>query len=128
MFQEELLPILIQNQPPVEAGSSSSNANLKPARRANTDVRGAAADVISTPQPTFVTSAIPRATPTSVRPELFHAVIRMIALVEGGGLVDRNGTEFGIAVADANYGMQINGSHRLVYTRQFGLQLIDFVE
>jgi hypothetical protein len=52
----------------------------------------------------------------------------MIALVEGGGLVDRNGPEFGIAVADANYGMEINGSHRLVYTRKFGLQLIDFVD
>lgn len=75
-----------------------------------------------------MTSAVPRTTATSVRPELFHAVIRMIALTEGGGMVDRNGPEFSIAVADANYGMQINGSHRLVYTRQFGLQLIDFID
>jgi len=58
---------------------------------------------------------------------LFHAVVRMIAMVEGG-ILDPNDPEFGFAVNDALYGILINKTHRLVYTRQFGLRLVDFIE
>jgi len=60
-------------------------------------------------------------------PSLFHAVIRMIALVEGG-IIDPNDPELGFAVNDALYGILINKTHRLVYTRQFGLRLVQLID
>lgn len=58
---------------------------------------------------------------------LFHAVVRMIATVEGG-ILDPADPEFGFGVNDALYGILINRTHRLVYTRQFGLRLVDIIE
>jgi len=60
-------------------------------------------------------------------PALFHAVVRMMALVEGG-IVEPADPEFGFAVNDAMYGIIINKTHRLVYTRQYGLRLLDFID
>jgi len=59
-------------------------------------------------------------------PSLFHAVIRMIAAAEGG-ILDPADPEFGFGVNDALYGILINKTHRLVYTRQFGLRLVDII-
>jgi len=50
-----------------------------------------------------------------------------MALVEGG-ILDPDDPEFGFAVNDALYGVRINRTHRLVYTRQYGLRLIDFID
>jgi len=61
------------------------------------------------------------------RPQLFHAVVRMIALVEGG-ILEPSDPEFGFAVNDALYGILVNSTHRLVYTRQFGLRLVEFID
>lgn len=63
----------------------------------------------------------------SGRPSLFHAVVRMIALVEGG-IIEPTDPELGFAVNDALYGILINKTHRLVYTRQFGLRLVQLLE
>ena len=63
----------------------------------------------------------------SGRPSLFHAIVRMMALVEGG-ILEPNDPEFGFAVNDALYGIAINKTHRLVYTRQYGLRLLEFIE
>ena len=61
------------------------------------------------------------------RPSLFHAVVRMIAMAEGG-IIDPNDPEFGFATNDALYGILINKTHRLVYTRPFGLRLVQLIE
>ena len=63
----------------------------------------------------------------SGRPSLFHAVVRMIALVEGG-IIAPTDPELGFAVNDALYGILINKTHRLVYTRQFGLRLVQLLD
>jgi len=58
---------------------------------------------------------------------LFHAIVRMIALIEGG-IIKPDDPEYGFAVNDALYGILINKTHRLVYTRQFGLRLVEFID
>jgi len=58
---------------------------------------------------------------------LFHAVVRMIATAEGG-IVDPADPELGFGINDALYGILINKAHRLVYTRQYGLRLVDIID
>ena len=60
-------------------------------------------------------------------PSLFDAVVRMIATAEGG-IIDPTDPEFSFGVNDALYGILINKTHRLVYTREFGLRLLDMIE
>jgi hypothetical protein len=60
------------------------------------------------------------------RPSLFHSVVRMMALVEGG-IIEHGDPEFGFAVNDALYGILLNKEYRIVYTQQYGLQVIDFI-
>jgi len=128
MLQEDLLPKVIQNYGnhlPSEAESSLHGTGVSSTDSHHRPLLDYDPSVTAERMPS---SASTTATSMNVRPELFHAVLRMIAMVEGGGLIDRNGLEFDIAVADANYGMLINDSRRLVYTRQYGLQLLEFTE
>jgi len=62
----------------------------------------------------------------SGRPSLFHAIVRMIALVEGG-IIEPDDPEHGFAANDALYGILINKTHRLVYTHQYGLRLVELI-
>ena len=137
VLQDDLLPKVIQNyrhHPSNEEESPSYVASVESigshASVLGHDSSGESAERMPSSSCASACSAstTEAAASMSVRPALFHAVVRMIALVEGGGLVDRDGPEFDIAVADANYGMLINDSRRLVYTRQYGLQLLEFTD
>jgi len=99
-------------------------ANLQSAG-SSTDVSKSASSTTSLSediQGNFINSASNRES----GPSLFHAIVRMIAVVEGG-ILDPNDPEYGFGVNDALYGILINKNHRLVYTRQYGLRMVDII-
>ena len=59
-------------------------------------------------------------------PTLFHTIVSMMAVVEGG-IISPSDPEFGPAVNDALYGIVINGTQRLVYDKEVGLDLVNIV-
>ena len=54
---------------------------------------------------------------------LFHSTMSMIAVAEGG-IIAPSEPEFDSAVNDALYGILINSTHRLVYDKDTGLDLV----
>ena len=57
---------------------------------------------------------------------LFHTIVNMIALLEGD-IIHNSHPEFDEAVNNALYGIQISSDSRLVYDKNYGLDLVKFV-
>ena len=55
---------------------------------------------------------------------LFHAIIDMMAVAEGG-IIHSSDPEFNSAVSNALYGILINGDSRIIYDKVLGLDIVD---
>lgn len=59
------------------------------------------------------------------RKTLFQAIIDMVAVKEGG-IITPDHPRFSSAVNDSLYGILINGTHRLVYDKDIGLDIEEY--
>ena len=56
-------------------------------------------------------------------PTLFNCIIRMIAVAEGD-ILRKTSPEFDSSINDISYGILINGSKRLIYDKDVGLDIV----
>lgn len=71
----------------------------------------------------YTSNVLQNSTTPRNKPTLFHAIMNMIAIAERG-IISKDDAEFGQAVTDSLYGMQINGDTQLVYDPLDGLEFV----
>ena len=73
--------------------------------------------------PTRNIAASPNQSSKLRQPTLFHTIINMVAMSEGG-LLSSDHPEYTSACNDALYGILINKSHRMIYDKDYSLDLL----